>query len=1138
MKFQIAVLIFIIFIALVITAIILLVSKNKLKPTQQSKQQSLKQGLGFYSDPTFTRCQNSDGKSDCNRPSTQKVIYNCIPHPVTQKGCIDQNGDLSYNPKVVEKACNLPCVQSKLIQEDKIQLKLVNSVGICSQTGQITQEPRYQSVGSGCNRIVNKFTGLEYTDYFLGKYNPTNGEYKLDTCIPSEEYVGYSITKTTCTPNEGIDGINNCQVSCGEKNTLNYNGIFGSKLSTNVLQYYPVEYDEDGVRRNVCYNLFGTNQVEILNNNKFVPSNFYFPTKCYGIYNTQSNISFNNYYPIGNESSYQTESFFSNSTKYFLLNNENKDIDKIIDTNNFESIYQNYENYTFVKIGNETTLLGNLYKNSTSQSVNTSINNIGNYFGNGYFQHPNSNTITFVGAPGSVNFNSAIVFDNQNFYLAEPFNNIFENISTQLYTYYIENNKTYITGNFSSLSNVYGLYYITEENCQNNNNGKVVKIESSTSTTIVLNHQVSETNSHGKIYIFLARKVLNSTNPSGMGTSSFYNNFHITGNLRLNRLSGNKIFNSVLINSENSLQEGTCYYYYGQKASTGSNLFYYPLYTNPGPDLHQISFRTLPNKIFYTSDTEGHSLGPSTLGSKNLNIENGTVDIVLKYPTSQTGISFFPIGFDVVSPGIKYGKSSGEYYDSNFGSISVKLQPENLNNYYFVCLLRNNSDYIPQTRPLNYANTQEEKLYTYFDAIKNVENLNNTIREEIDIVFLPEKNYILEADYDVFLSPYTIEENGQINRLCYDDNNRPLQRGVIKTLKTKSEIYHNYGCNNYSLEDGVSAFCGKYVTENNLPCFQTFQDNNPTYGASCAGVNIKSTYFNNQGFLEEGVYDDKQLKCNSKNCFPLKYTTEASNSVTNYEKNDEVYLNKQKKDYYLSLVNNNNFDPLNAEYWSRIFPYNPGESVTVGQRFFIKPQDQDTIYVYQCTEDGVAPYGLEDLSINFDYLKQQPVYTTFANTGLEISSYGAGNPEGFFSSLTGNVASFQTKMTTFYSYVLASQFPFINTYQKILNTIKDVNFTVYSQSLNNITVDVEVKNSGGQAGDVYNPTFSFWSLFINFIYSKPGTTTTVPREKFILGSIANNSNSGVSFTSFRGNKISQGDYIALIPAVEKNLEGK
>ena len=1020
MKFQIAVLIFILFIALLITAIIILINKNKLKPKQQSKQQSLKQGLGFYSDPTFTRCQNEDGESDCNRPSTQKVIYNCIPHPVTQKGCIDENGELSYNPKVVEKACNLPCVQSKLVQEDKIQLKLVNSIGVCAETGEVYQEQKYQSTGSGCNKVVNKYTGLDYTDYFLGKYNPTNGKYKLETCIPSEEFVGYSVTKNTCTPNEGINGINNCQVSCGEKNTLNYNGIFGSKLSSNALQYYPTEYDEDGVRRNVCYNLFGTNQVEVLNNNKFVPSNFYFPTKCYGIYNTQNNISFNNYYPIGNENNYQTNGFFSNSTKYFLLNNENKNISKIIDLNNFESIYQNYENYTFVKLGEETTLLGNLlYSTNFNNSVSTSINNIENYFGNGYFENSNTTTITFTNTSTPVNFNESISFDNKDFYLADSFSNIFDTSNNSSYSYYIENNKTYITGNFSNLNDIYGLYYITEEDYQNNNNGKVVQIESSTSSNIVLNHQVSLTNSHGKIYIFLAKTVLSSI-PPGLGNDDFYDNFYITGNLRLNKLSGNKIFNSVLINSENTLESGTSYYYYGRKSSTSTNLFYYPLYTNATANLQQISFATLPNKIFYTSDLNGHDLGPSMLGAKDLNIEIGTVEILPKYPNSQTGISFFPIGFDIVSPGIKYNKPSIQYYQSNFGSLSVKLNPKNLDNYYFVCLLRNNSNYIPQKRPLNYVNTQEEKLYTYFDAIKNVENLNNTSGEEIDVVFLPEKNYILEADYDVFLSPYSIEENGQINRLCYDENNRPLQRGIIKSLKEKSEIYYNYGCNNYNLEDGVCASCGQYVVNNDLPCFQKFQDNNPDYGISCTGVNVKNTYFNNQGFLEEGVYDNNELKCDSKNCFPLKYTAEASNGITNYEKNDEVYLNKQKKDYYLSLINNNNFDPLNVEYWSRIFPYSPGESVTVGQRFFIKPQDQDTIYVYQCIEDGIAPYGLEDLSINFDYLKQQPVYTTFANTGLEILNYGSGNPQGFASSLFQEFPPSITEVQdTFLAYGLA-----------------------------------------------------------------------------------------------------------------------
>ena len=1137
----------IIFIVIVIVTIIILVSRKTLKQKQPNKQQSLKQGLGFYSDPTFTRCQNSDGDSNCNRPATQKVIYNCIPHPVTQKGCIDKNGDLSYNPKVTEVSCNLPCVESKLVEEDKIQLKLVNSIGICASTGQVFSDPQYQSTGSGCNKIVNKYTGLDYSDFFLGKFNPENGKYKLETCIPSEEYVGYSTTTVTCTPNEGIDGNNNCQVSCGEKNTLNYNGIFGSKLSSNALQYYPVEYDEDGVRRNVCYNLFGTNQVEVLNNNKYVPSNFYFPTKCYGIYNTQSNISFNNYYPIGNENVYQTNNFFANNTKYFLLNNENKDVSKIIDLNNFESIYQNYENYTFVKVGEETTLLGNLYTNNINNVVNTSTNSIENYFGNGYFKYTNSVIINFDNGSdddSSIAFSNSKTYENQNFYLAEPFGNIFENSTTPyLCTYYIENNKTYININniVSVPSNVYGLYYITQNNYQNNNNGNVVEIESYDSNTIVLDHPVSNFESNGKLFIYLAKEISSYSPHDGpaITNENFYNNFHITGNITMNEINGRKVNNALLIKSDNTLEDGTSYYYFGRKSLTRENLFYYPLYTTSGSDLQQISFSTIPNKIFYTSDTNGHNLGPSTLGAKDLNIEYGTVEILLKYPNSQSNISFFPIGFDVFSPGIKYNNSNNQY-NSNFDSFTVNLKTETLNNYYFACLLRNNSNYIPQNNPLTYESVQEEKLYTYFDTIKNVENLNNTNGETVSIVFQPEKNYILEANYDVFLSPYSIEENGQINRLCYDENNRPLQRGIIKTLKTNSKIYHNYGCNNYNLEDGVSASCGQYVVDDNLKCFQQYQDNNPTYNDSCTGVNVKNTYFNNQGFLEEGMYDDKELKCNSKNCFPLKYTDEANSSLTNYQKNDEVYVNKQKKDYYLSLINNNNFDPLNVEYWSRIFPYNPGESVTVGQRFFIKPQDQDTIYVYECIEDGVAPYGLEDLSINFDYLKQQPIYTTFSNTGLGISSYGGGNPEGFASSLFQENLVIGEVQDTFLAYGLAYQYPFSNQYQLNLNSINNVSYNVFSRITNNLSIDVTLpENINAEVGDTYNPSFAFWNKFIIYMVSQRHGNL---RNKFISGAINNkdltSTQENITFvnsvyipvlsdkTNF---KLKQGDYAVLVP---------
>ena len=207
--------------------------KNLHKPP--SKKNALKQGLGFYSDPVFSRCQNEDGKVDCNRSSTQAIIYNCIPHPVTQQGCVDEDGDISYAPKVSYQKCNLPCVESKFVEQKNFQLKETSSFDE-------NQEKYYSVTGSGCNKIIDKKTGLRNENYFLGNFNKT-GTYDLKTCIPSKEFVGYSVTTVQCQATDGIKGDNNCNITCGNyDNSLNYSGVFGTKLSSNVLQHYPFEY--------------------------------------------------------------------------------------------------------------------------------------------------------------------------------------------------------------------------------------------------------------------------------------------------------------------------------------------------------------------------------------------------------------------------------------------------------------------------------------------------------------------------------------------------------------------------------------------------------------------------------------------------------------------------------------------------------------------------------------------------------------------------------------------------------------------------------------------------------------------------------------------------------------------------------
>ena len=77
-------------------------------------------------------------------------------------------------------------------------------------------------------------------------------------------------------------GENNCVFTCGsEGNILGLNGIFSSKLSKNLLKYFPSETDSDGRRRYVCYDINEVDQIEVLNYTNNVPKDFTYPNLCY-----------------------------------------------------------------------------------------------------------------------------------------------------------------------------------------------------------------------------------------------------------------------------------------------------------------------------------------------------------------------------------------------------------------------------------------------------------------------------------------------------------------------------------------------------------------------------------------------------------------------------------------------------------------------------------------------------------------------------------------------------------------------------------------------------------------------------------------------------------------------------------------
>ena len=80
--------------------IVLLILRKTIKPEQKNRKDSVKSGLGYYSTPLQINGIVLCLVEDAIRPGTEVSIQYCIPNSVTGKGCIDENGKISYNSVV------------------------------------------------------------------------------------------------------------------------------------------------------------------------------------------------------------------------------------------------------------------------------------------------------------------------------------------------------------------------------------------------------------------------------------------------------------------------------------------------------------------------------------------------------------------------------------------------------------------------------------------------------------------------------------------------------------------------------------------------------------------------------------------------------------------------------------------------------------------------------------------------------------------------------------------------------------------------------------------------------------------------------------------------------------------------------
>jgi hypothetical protein len=358
------------YITIIVFAIILAVSlllimiyrEELFKRKQSDKKNSLLEGYGFYSDPITLPCTNNTGK--CTEPSTQKTIFKCIPHPSTGKGCIDDKGHMTYDYKVLERPCQQQCLGSLFTVNDAVDYKNINING---KENQLLQ-------GIGCNKVANTKTGFDETNFFIGDFDTNNLKYKLKNCIP-ENYQGY-YTKTYTCNNYDTTGANNCRYTCGQDGSIKLNGLFDTKSSKNVLMYYPTEFDQEGVKRHICYDINDVNQIEILNSVTEVPNDFYYPNICYKHVNENKIPDLIELYPAGNKNIISSTLNYNIIQEKFFFNNFYNMIENLptLLSSNYD-YYYDYENYIKLQLNNEVMLVNKINTNIEGTFLNNNFDN-------------------------------------------------------------------------------------------------------------------------------------------------------------------------------------------------------------------------------------------------------------------------------------------------------------------------------------------------------------------------------------------------------------------------------------------------------------------------------------------------------------------------------------------------------------------------------------------------------------------------------------------------------------------------------------------------------------------------------------------------------------------------------------------
>ena len=867
-----------------------------------SREEALSKGYGYYSDPEYGPCFSESGNCDTN--GYRFLTWRCIPNMTSLgdgNGCMTDSGLMTYNMIMEEEPCQQQCYDTQISLKENV----------------VTNDDSNVITSVGTHNLIQRISGLDMSDSFIGEFNMDEMAYELKRCIPTgngnvatdRDFIGYQKNEYTCIPGsaQGIDG---CTYMCGSDPTLNFNEGF-SRSTDQILSMIPYPWYEsnDGEKVFYCNDLLNNNRVQILNNQETVPSSFIFPQICYD----HANI----FLPPNPQLTHtQNGGKYWKNDAYLYLDLTSQQLEEYFELD--YNILSNPHSYVRLTVDNEIRLLARYHsgRNGINSLTDTSAVNVA------YIPYPKDQYTSsqLIGNAQFINIMGPATYEDIPIYKEINGENVVIEGGSYIYTPFdivggmMKNEEKFdgkyvfddFTGSlelwsnsFSTNTTYYLLFHYEGE-------GffpalQEVSIDSNRKGSITLEQEDTfppypEGNFSFYRIPFGDYKIV-TTGIDGNDFPIKLDRFPVTGNLFVSTFIEDTNIQNYLLKD---VDPEACFYIFGSSVAgfpgNSQEGFYYPLYLSQknGVSYSQIRFVSYPDTLFYIPK-EGSYIASKTLTSNipSYDFLRGRAIIKTKYYAgivSDTEGSNFWFNPEVIAIGNDYNEDT--YY---------RLKGRNL-----------------FTKPMSLRGDVSilETARNGIDKYKNVrfiDILDGQIRSKTtngyEITIFPQKMLQKTRDFTNFGGPYLGDKEKFI---CLDKTNTPVADGTIVNFSLGEKITALVQNNKFNTVTDSS--CGKVLVKGGKSCLIERDPINFDLSKNCITFNPSNDYIPVDSFIEFGYiiddenelfcYDDDGNKTVDKRC-TKPFLTDYLVEDKIYDVNEELIVNRGNTRLYLSLANGN-----------------------------------------------------------------------------------------------------------------------------------------------------------------------------------------------------------------------------------------